>query len=359
MFLARKSWPPTQPNTNKEFPESKPVKDPILASLHIVKLYEFATVFPANEDFLYQCLTKVYKLWLNALIDQRDQKSELWYGHTKRLYIVWDGHRDEGSEWLDLPDYRLGDLIHIWKALKSLEEMAVVCDRDGFSSAITRELNDAKLSARQVRKIILKRFTCQPELANDIGATPLDKEKSVPGAKMHPHEAVENPRSEAVNSAVIAVRRSRARDRVLFYSKDTTLYDGLEWGFFQNDLYIDALADHSGTIKDSLNLCWERTVQAQGADQEPVWKKPLRYALAILMAKHSQSMDHSMSPADVEDLSWRRLRGCTMTYGLFAHTMNRDTKLPKPLNLSEGPRSPWEIPTILLRKRYPELECRM
>ncbi len=73
------------------------------------------------------------------------------------------------------------------------------------------------------------------------------------------------------------------------------------------------------------------------------------------MAKYA-SLDSSMSPEDLARLSWERLLVCVAPYGLFANRIEWDTKQPEMMDFSCRESSPWEIPTLLLRKRFESLE---
>ena len=345
-FLARKSWPYVKAEADEPIPTTSPNPKSFTGSLHVIKLFEYATVFETKKNFIQECLLRTYKIWMKALVDGRDEKSRLWFQDIKKAYIVWDGHRDEGSGWLELPDYRLGDLIYLWKALKCLEDLAAILEGKETFSAITKALKDSAVEPVHVRKLILERFVYQPKATNAAAVTNIRLDAGKPGP-------------DSSNPFAVAVRKSRDRSRLLFYAKDTMLYDGLEWGFFDNDLHLEVQSNSNESYKVDIMSSWQNTVQAQGMDQELIWNKSLRYALAILMAKHGQSMDRTMSAAEAETRSWERLSRCVMVHGLFTYKISRDTKLVKWLDLSESQRSPWEIPTIILRRRYRELVFQM
>lgn len=121
-FLTSQSWPSTRkPEPNEMKPDSDPKEGAFIGSLQMLKLFEFAMVIEGEMSFVDECLMRGGRTWLDALIAERDDKSKLWYKDTKEYYLE-AGHGEE-QEFLDLPDYRLGDLIYIWKALKSLEDL--------------------------------------------------------------------------------------------------------------------------------------------------------------------------------------------------------------------------------------------
>lgn len=308
----------------------------------MLKLFEFAKIFEKEKDIVSDCLHNGAKLWLEALTRTRDAKSELWYKDTKLAYVAWEGHRGEGSEWLDLPEYRLRHLIYTWKALKCLEEMTDNW-KDTLASEIIGTLVESKLRHDHVREIILHHFMYQ------------DFEAEVPQAFDRSASRDDDRPSEAMTPNTgpfaIAVRRTREKDRLLFHAKDAMIHDGLEWGFFEDNLDLEILSTENVLTKAKVRLSWKNTLQAQGVDREAIWEKPLRYALAITMADYA-SLDSSMNPKELERLSWERLLACVTPYGLFANQIDWDTKRPKMIYFSCCERDPWEIPNLLLRKRF-------
>ena len=346
VLLANQSWPLSKLEDGSDSSDSKFSRQHFVGSLQMLKLFEFARLFSEEALIVDQCLRSGAMSWLDALNRNRDAKSNLWYKDTKQAYIAWEGHRGEWSEWLNLPEYRLTDLIFIWKALKSLEEMMCNSD-DEFKSQIQKSVEKSKLRHHHVRKVILQQFLCQNFEAGPSHIA----DQSAPGDLDSPSEKTEsNPGSFA-----IAVGRTRERDRLLFYAKDTMLHDGFEWGFFEDDLEIEILSTKNGLIKADVQLSWKNTIRAQGADHEAIWEKPLRYALAITMADYG-SLDSFMSPENLRKLSWERLLVSIVPYGLFADRIDRDTKQPVMIDFSCSRRSPWEIPTLVLRKRCKSLE---
>lgn len=365
VFLARQSWP-ASPSIGSDVNEKddKPSAKFFTGSLQMLKLFEFSRVFEGEAKLVKQCLQVGSKLWLDALDAERDEKSGLWYKDTRKTYIAWGGRRDEGSEWLHFPDYRLGDLIYTWKALKSLETMSCQfeCkdDEDNSPYAI-KKLEYLKLRAHHVRQIILQRFAYQPQDSRFIKSnSPAERSN-----QRDPEQAVPKNGSPP-SSFAIAVRRSRERDRLLFYAKDAMLHDGIEWGFFANDIKIEAYSAKNDPTEVNVQLLWQNTMQAQGIDHETTWRKPLRYALAIIMASHRISLDDSKTPEELANISWERLPRCVMSHGLFANQLDRDTKLPQERsfrwNKSERPHSPWatwELATLMLGQTFRNLELEM
>lgn len=362
VFLAHQSWP-ASPMTGSDTSKSndKPSTKFFVGSLQMLKLFEFSRVFGGEVKLVKKCLQIGTTLWLEALVTERDERSRLWYKDTRKTYIAWGGRHEQGSESIHLPEYRLGDLIYTWKALKSLEGMTRQFQNEKDDSPDTlQRLKDMKLRAHEVREVILERFVYQPQGSLSTN----DKTVISRFNQRDPERGTAKDRS-ASSSFAIAVRRSRERDRQLFYAKDAMLHDGVEWGFFENDINIKAYGATHEPVKVDIQLVWKNTMQSQGIDHEIIWKKPLRYAMAIIMASHRVSLDDSQSADKLSDLSWERLLGCVMPHGLFAREIDRDTKLPHlwdsrliPVK-SHSPWATWEVATLMLGRRFKALELEM
>lgn len=346
VFLASQSWPASSKmESSTKQPDDRPSSRVFVGSIQMLKLFEFSRVFQGESDLIKDYVQKGTNLWLDALTTERDEKSRLWYKDTRKSYIAWGGRRGEGSEWLHLPEYRLGDLIYIWKALKSLEALSRPFEDDmKGSSGTLKRLEDLKLGAHDVREKILQRFAYQTQDPRSTMSTSINNHSNV--------------------SFAIAVRRSRERDRRLFYAKDAALHDGIEWDFFENDTEIEAYSPKLNELtKVGIQRSWQNTLQAQGIDHETTWKKPLRYALAIVMASHHISLDDTKSPEKLAELSWERLPRCVMPHGLFADQLDRDTKLPLSFPFwyekLHSSWATWEVATLMLGRRFKNLELEM
>lgn len=338
-FLNSQSWPNPRYKSADATSDEETREEAFVGSLQMLKLFEFARVFQDFKEELSlvnECLVRGSKVWLDVLNAKQDEKSRLWYTETKTEYL--EAGLDGGPERLHLPDYRLGDLIYIWKAVKSLEDLVRKSDDETFRLSVLEKLNEYKLRHHEVRKIILHHFLHQP-----------------PDARPTQTSVVEESRPDA-SSFSIAVRRSLNRDRVQFTTKDTMLYDGYEWGFFRNDLDIEVLSNNKETVNANVELSWKNTVKAQGDDyREEIWEKLLRYALAIILANLG-SLDSSVTPDELRNLSRKRLIDCVLPYGLFAERRDCYTQLPDSLPVSGIERSAWEIPTLLSRQRFENLK---
>ena len=337
-FLTSQSWPTPKYGGDDVIPDHGTHEEAFVGSLQMLKLFEFSRIFEEESSLVNECLVRGSKIWLDAMNAKQDEKSKLWYTDTKTEYL--ESGLDGGTEWLYLPDYRLGDLIYIWKALKSLEDLVSKSDNEAFRMSILEKLNEFKLRHYDVRRTILCHFLHEPP--DDRPAQTSSVEESRPNA----------------SSFSVAVRRSRKRDKVQFTTKDTMLYDGYEWGFFRNDLDIEVLSDNLETVKANVELSWKNTLKAQGDDyREEIWEKLLRYALAIILAGSGLgSLDSSKAPEDLIKVSRKRLVDCVLPYGLFAEKRDFDTQLPDSLPLEGIERSAWEIPTLLLRQRFKSMK---
>ena len=346
-FLTSQSWPRARkPKSSEIAPDNNPREEAFVGSLQMLKLSEFATVMKGEASLVDDCLMKGCKTWLDALIAEQDDKSKLWYKDTKKEYL--EASHGEGQEWLDLPDYRLGDLIYIWKAVKSLEDLVCKSDDKTFVSETRETLAEHRLQSHDVRKNILACFLYQ--ISDTLPGHTMDKNVPTDSPQAAPESTPD------ASSFSIAVRRSRNRDRLQFTTKDTTLCDGYQWGFFKNDLDLEVLSTKQQTVKANIELSWKKTMQAQSDDgREEVWEKALRYTLAIITTKFG-ILESSKSAEELHKVSRERLLECIISCGLFAENRDRDTHLPKTLPVSGSHRSSWEIPTLLSRRRFETLE---
>ena len=313
-----------------------------VGSLQILKLYEFAQLCKGElfikEDLLQSCAA----LWLDAMEAERDSKSKLWYKDTRKAYVAWEGHGNEGSVWLDIPEYRLADLIFIWKALRSLKHMLRASKDSAKASIVLKRLEELRLGHADIKEMILQRFLYEDSISSSTKSV-APEESNLRERHIDNAEANTSPFS-------IAVRRSRDKDRRLFYAKDTMLYDGMVWGFFQHEQDVGMVTAGNKATKANVQSAWQNTLQAQKVDREETWEKPLRYALAIIMAD-SLSLDKTHDSVSLEKLSWERLYGCVLSCGLFPQQIDWLRKSPELSRLGTA-RSQWEIPTLLLRRRF-------
>ncbi len=205
--------------------EMTPVLKSSTGSLHILKLFEFSLVFDNDELLIVDCPQKCANMWLDALAEGRDAKSGLWY-ITRQTYVPWEKYDYEESERLSLPEYRLGDLIYIWKALMFVKKMTTpsLTDHDSLSS-IAKRLKDLDLHHGDIRKILLRRFICQNR--DTRTSDYLSSSETLSQSDQKSNGRPDPEERQPTDAFVVAVRRSRVRDRMLFYAKDTMVNDGI------------------------------------------------------------------------------------------------------------------------------------
>ena len=172
---------------------------------------------------------------------------------------------------------------------------------DGANARIVlKRLEELRLGHDHIKELILLRFLYEDPISPST--------KSVDPKESDLEERHIDHAEANTSSFSIAVRRSRDKDRRLFYAKDTMLYDGIVWGFFQHNQDLETVTTENKEIKANVQLAWQNTLQAQKVDREETWDKPLRYAMAIVMAD-SLSLDKTRDSESLEKLSWERLSG--------------------------------------------------
>ncbi len=216
-----------------------------------------------------------------------------------------------------------------------MQELASQASKESFTpiGQLLDHLETLDLLHHDVRSLILQRFICA------IPRRRADDAKDV------------KPQQDATYAIAVSRSGSYEGDRFLFYAKDTLLYDGLQWGFFKNDSDIDILS------------AWQETVKSQGTDQEAIWHTPLRYGLAIIMETAmmncNATLDKWMTPRALAQLARERLSMCTFPSGLIAEQIDWNTKQPTLETDYCNTRSTVEIPTLLLRKEYDQIDFRL
>ncbi|KAH8812642.1 hypothetical protein F5884DRAFT_878489 [Xylogone sp. PMI_703] len=337
-FPNSRFYPHTKDDLNYTVQDGENTPYFVEGSLHMLKLHEFSKVWADEREFIAKCIAQCGVKWLKGLSAERDAKSKLWYQRNNTpTYIAWEGSRGKPPEWLRIPSFRLGDCIYLWKALKSLEELANQDETNG--KKIKDVLSAENLVQHDIRKLIIQRFVCPIPGADNLGNSNTITEI--------------NHQQDAMYRYAVAVSRSGSAeaDRFLFYAKDTLLYDGLRWGFFKNDSDIDILS------------AWEATLKSQGADKEVIWQNPLRYGLAIMMdgrlGDPCACLDKGVNPEELAQLSRERLSRCIFPSGLIAERIDWDTKQPILDTDYCDARSTFEIPTLLLRKEYSQADFRL
>ena len=217
-------------------------------AFQIVKVAEFASLYPKTEDGLEQMegvgkrirskIGTVYRSWIDDL-----------QGRDKRCSLTWPAYQSE-----DINIFRLDDHVWICKALKTVEDLI-----------LPKQSNHPRewpITSSAVQRETLGHFTT----LNDVS-----------GKRM------------------LAVTRSPRETRFLLHARDTALFYGIDWGL--------PLAD------TPFQDIWKDTLEAQvhhDENQETGWNKALRYALAISMGSRKYSIN-KRSPEDLVECSFKVL----------------------------------------------------
>ncbi|OAX80100.1 hypothetical protein ACJ72_05569 [Emergomyces africanus] len=259
---------------------------------HILKATEYLEVFREPSELIYLCgwLKDFIIAWLRRL---RETKS--------RLTPTWE-HAVDSS---DVPIYRLGDQIWIWKALQNVEKLVV---------KVVKEQH-LKPQAN------LERFL---KLKNSLFGFTGSKNKCEDSGLMHTAEDIRKQNlirftvyNDILRRRMLSVTRTTRETRYLFHSRDTVLYYGRERGFFNDDR----------------QPVWDQLVKAQiqhedEAIDEDQWDNPLRYALAITMSAAKDRLDRSFEPESMAKRARRVIMDSSSENGLFPGQLDADSKEP-------------------------------
>ncbi|KAL3459114.1 hypothetical protein BJX64DRAFT_301544 [Aspergillus heterothallicus] len=205
-----------------------------------------------------------------------------------RLSPTWE-HLENIS---DIPIYRLSDHAWIWKALQDVQDLIkrvqeanrTIQTKSGVSQ--TRRMTPW---ASQLATGTLDDFL------RDVG--PLFPSLRMRGSlsKHALNFTVEDMRkqnlrrftleNDVLKKRMLSVTRSARETRFLFHSRDTVLYYGQSWGFLKRD-QVDLFEQ---LVKAQIQHDEEGTDEAR-------WDNPLRYALALLMARANHQLDRDFEP---------------------------------------------------------------
>ena len=109
-----------------------------------------------------------------------------------------------------------------------------------------------------VRELILLRFICPILDFGKIEQLSLPTESATGGQNCNAE--LKQGADQSAYAFVIALSRSHVRGRMLFYSKDMLVYEGLEQGVFRNSLEIDTLKLWNEVLKPDLLLAWKQNL---------------------------------------------------------------------------------------------------
>lgn len=237
-----------------------PANSPVNMPSHIIKATEYLKVFQNTCDLVFVCrwLREFALKWFGQLVKTKNHLTPTWQ------------HSAES----DIPKYRLSDQVWIWKALKNIEDLVSrveTVQKDTYNETLEKFLHikdhlysrgvrktkagtELDFTADGMRKQNLRRFT----LFNDV-----------------------------VRSHMLSVTRSARETRFLLHDRDTVLYYGLEWRFFD------------GEEKGWKRLVQNQTEHDKDCNDESQWDSPLRYGLAIEMANQNHQFDRDFPASDI------------------------------------------------------------
>lgn len=232
---------------------------------HVLKTLEFTSLCNEEDDF---------NIAKNAI----KTACRPWIKHLEKLDVracsAWPHAHRVGTN-----VFRLDDHIWIWKALKTIEDLAL----------LPRGKDDKFLlgSSREVQQQILRRFTTE---------------------------------NETLKKRMLAVTRSSRETRFLFHAHDTALFYGYDWGFLLQQTPFREM--------------WENTLEAQTLhvdNQNTFWSSTLRYGLAVIMGSRGWSIN-KQSPSDLTKSCLRSILQGTPLNGICAGQLNEITKEPIPFS---------------------------
>ncbi|KAJ5288814.1 hypothetical protein N7478_001844 [Penicillium angulare] len=290
-----------------------PHDSPISMPSHIIKATEYLKVFPDTSDLAFVCrwLYGFALKWFDQLIETKNHITPTWQ-HSR------------GS---DIPKYRLSDQIWIWKALKSLEDLVIRVEQ--VQKTTSNEMLEKFL---QIKENLYSRGpgASKPSTKLEFNSDGLRNE-NIRRFTLY---------NDVARSHMLSVTRSARETRFLLHDKDTVLYYGLEWGFFDK------------SEKYWTRLVHNQTEHDKDCNDEAQWNSPLRYGLAIEMAKHNHQFDSDFPASEMAVHSKQIVVNSSSETGLFPGNLNNE-KEPAIFE-HEAYRdfyfhSGFEIPYILVR----------
>ncbi|KAJ5976377.1 hypothetical protein N7481_010084 [Penicillium waksmanii] len=256
---------------------------------HIIKATQYIKVFPDIEDLLFVCS------WLGGFTSKWFRKLAM---DKNPLTPTWQ-HLDDS----EIPVYRLSDHVWIWKAFKGIEELIKHVENTQSKMphetlkeflritshlphrGVRKSSDDFILdfTAEEIRRQNLRRFTIE----NDI-----------------------------LKKRMLSVTRNARETRFLLHSRDTVLYYGLDWGFFTGE-----------------DVVWKQLIEAQtqhdeASNDESQWDNPLRYGLAIEMAKEGHRLERTFAPVEMFDHAKDIILKSSSENGLFPGQLDDFSKEP-------------------------------
>jgi len=148
--------------------------------------------------------------------------------------------------------------------------------------------------------------------------------------------------NDVVRSHMLSVTRSARETRFLLHDRDTVLYYGLEWRFFD------------GEEKGWKRLVQNQTEHDKDCNDESQWDSPLRYGLAIEMANQNHQFDRDFPASEMHIHAKTVIMNSSSENGLFPGQLNDDkepTLFDREIFRDFYFHAGFEIPYILLRSQ--------
>ncbi|KAJ5721709.1 uncharacterized protein N7483_009643 [Penicillium malachiteum] len=285
---------------------------------HILKATEYLKSFPGLDDLFFVCswLGKFAVEWFQQLVETRQHLTPTW----------------QHSPVSEIPIFRLSDQIIIWKALRSIEKLIKHVEKTHRMKPHERLKEFIETMHGHLPLLSVQNPTFYPTL--DFIAEDLRRQNLRRFTLKFVAEKDQHPRRS------LSVTRSARETRFLFHSRDTILYYGLEWGFFVGEETV-----------------WEELVHAQIQHDDPRndqarWDNPLRYGLALEMAKHGHQLERNFLPSEMFKHARQFILGCSSVNGLFPGQLDDFSKQPVVYRKNERNcyfHVTFEIPYLLLR----------
>ncbi|KAJ6002958.1 hypothetical protein N7451_005505 [Penicillium sp. IBT 35674x] len=202
----------------------------------------------------------------------------------------------------ELPLYRLSDHVWIWKALDNLEHL-IQHVKETLEKMPHETLKDFLRIADHLPRRGARKSTSGPML--NFTAEELRRQNLR-------RFTLEN---DVLRKRMLSVTRTSRETRFLFHSRDTILYYGLDWGFFKGEEEV-----------------WKQLVSAQAlhdeGNDETQWDNPLRYGLAMEMAKQGHQLERSFTPSEMFTHATQVILNSSSENGLFPGQLDDFSKEP-------------------------------
>jgi hypothetical protein len=319
--------------------------DIIHGATNFIKLLEIGQEIPQLENFIIEKLMRRLEGWLTQLKSTRNEKSGLWEEAKHEVEVEWIDEKD--SYRVEVPQYDLCYSLQIWEAIKAVR--SIVDDaRSSHSSEVPKELEVLleKLDFRDsfcpgsLQDLILDRFCFDHTF-------PTNEQLYLDGFGSHT-EWTKKPKR------LIAIARSgKQKPRFHWRADSFNLCDGYDGGFFDKATSESSSSDSLEPQPSNRLEEWVNTVKLQAFQHEALWKKPSRYALALLLAKHANiSLDKTILPAAMVRTCQEVLLRSVLADGKIAEELNPVTKKPR-RRLQNLPAVIYGIPYYLVRTIHP------